>query len=152
MIHDKGFVLPSKEQLAHVFKIADESFCSQANDDFHSTTPKIDGWERADNAVLLRLRNVEPHDDPWVSNCSSNPRVRRAIFWLLGTSNRLGQSPSNQMKLDSVWFGTGSKQIKMRAGDWVLFDDSKTHWVMSDHVWRGASWQLRKEVTARSAL
>lgn len=145
MIHDKGNLRPSLEQVAHACRTADDSFCQKSKPEFNVDIPKIDGFEYAGDAVLLRLRNVEPHNDPWVSN-GNDPRVRRAVFWLLHISGGKNQNRGyNQTKLDDVWLGCGKDKIKMRVGDWVLFDDSKDHWVMSDHIWRGASWQLRKE-------
>lgn len=146
MIFDHGKLMPSREQIAHAQKNADDSFCTSSCDDFNLDIPDTGDWKIAGKGVLLRLRNVEPHDDPWVSD-GKDPRARRALFWLISVSDRAGQGRTgfNQSKLDDVWFGCGGKQIKMHVGDWVLFDDSKKHWVMSDHFWRGASWQLRKQ-------
>lgn len=145
MIHDKGFLSITEAQRAEIMKNADESFCVRSSKGFNELKPKIDGWEYAGDAVLLRLRNVEPHDDPWVSD-GPDPRYRRALFWLMGESKRLktGQARFNQLRCDGIWFGCGKDQIKLKPGEWVLFDDSKKHWVMSDYIWRGASWQMRK--------
>ncbi len=144
MIFSKGRLVPSREQLEELHKQADESFCARSTQQFNqpATIPRLDGHVYCGDAVLLRLRNVEPHDDPWVSE-GKDPRVRRAIFWLM-SGNKSKDTRYNQLKCDSVWFGCGPKQTRMEVGDWVLFDDSKKHWVMSDHIWRGASWQLRR--------
>lgn len=147
MICGTGNLMPHRLQLAHARKFADDSFCTSITDEFNNLPiPKIEGFENSGSGVLLRLRNVEPHEDPWVEN-SSAPRARRALFWLMETSPLQRGSGFSQTRLGGVWFGCGDKQIKMQAGDWVLFNDAKKHWVMSDHIWRGASWQLQKAVT-----
>lgn len=139
MIHLTDRLLPTPEQLAHARKWADSSFCAASDEGFMRNFPMFDGWQPADShATLLRLRNVEPHDDPWVAR-SKPPRVRRAIFWLL----QGGFAHDERV----IHFGCGGKIVKMRAGDFVVFDDSKTHWVMSDRVWRGAAIQLNKSTS-----
>ena len=144
MIFETGHFDPSLEQVAHALKHSDDSFCVQSSEGFNKSIPNTGEWKIVNKGILLRLRNVEPHDDPWVSD-GSNPQVRRALFWLIHVSGRNVQRRFyNQTKVDDVWFGCGKSQIKMKVGDWALFDDSKKHWVMSDHIWRGASWQLRK--------
>ena len=96
--------------------------------------PTFEGFRPADKfALLLRLKNVEPHNDPWVG-MGSEPRKRRAIFWLLNG----GRSSNRRI----VHFGCGGKIVTMRPGDFVVFNDARTHWVMSGRVWYGAAAQL----------
>lgn len=136
MIYLHGRLLPTAEQVAHARKWADGSFCVSSDLGFMSNFPSFDGWKSAEErATLLCLKNVEPHEDPWVG-MSKPPRVRRAIFWLL----QGGFAHDDKV----IHFGCGGKFAKMRAGDFVVFDDSKTHWVMSDRKWRGAAVQLTK--------
>lgn len=152
MIFKTGNFAPSLEQIKHANKHCDDSFCASSNDSFNRSIPNTGEWKIAGKGILLRLRNVEPHDDPWVSN-GSDPSVRRALFWLIHANGKAGQRKFfNQTKLNDVWFGCGKSQVKMKVGDWALFDDSKKHWVMSDHIWRGASWQLRKTKIVQGIL
>jgi len=147
MIYGTGNLMPHSLQLAHARKFADDSFCVSVDDEFNNLPiPKIEGLENSGSGILLRLKNVEPHDDPWVEN-SSAPRARRALFWMLDVSTRAGGSSLDRTRLSSIWFGCGGQQVELKVGDWVLFNDAKKHWVMSDHIWRGASWQLQKAVT-----
>lgn len=136
MIHHIGFMPPTKAQLVELRRWADESFCTNSTKEFMHCFPSFDGWELAeDTATLLRLKNVEPHDDPWVSRGPA-PRVRRALFWLMeGGGSYSGEG---------VFFGCGKAVKRLKPGDFVVFDDSKTHWVMSDRFWRGAAIQLVK--------
>ncbi len=135
MILHTGYLKPTKEQLVLARKNADSSFCALAGEAFMSDFPTFEGWQNATpTPVLLKLKNVEPHDDPWVSN-GSEPRARRAIFWLLeGGKTYHGAR---------IFFGCGGQVIQMKAGDFVVFNDKKTHWVMSDRQWIGASMQLQ---------
>ena len=152
MIFETGHFIPSSEQVKHANKHGDDSFCASSNDSFNKSIPDTGEWKIAGKGILLRLRNVEPHDDPWVSD-GSDPRVRRALFWLIQVDGNNGQRKfSNQTNLKDVWFGCGKSQVKMQVGDWALFDDSKKHWVMSDHIWHGASWQLRKNKIVQGVL
>ena len=137
MIFGTGFLKPTAEQLLHARKNADESFCAVSSEGFiDAGFPTIDGWSRAEaTATLLRLKNVEPHDDPWVS-MGAEPKSRRAIFWLLEG----GRSYSGE----GVFFGCGRDVLRLKPGEFVIFSDKVKHWVMSDRVWRGAAVQLRK--------
>ena len=137
MILETGYLAPTLEQLKHLRKNADESFCATSSENFvKARFPSTVGWINAeDTATLLRLKNVEPHDDPWVSR-GSEPKVRRAIFWLMDG----GRSYSGE----GVFFGCGRGVTRLKPGQFVVFNDKITHWVMSDRIWRGAAIQLRK--------
>ena len=139
MIHHLGFMPPSRAQLAELRKLADDSFCVTSTLEFMKPCfPAVDGWVNAeDTATLLRLKNVEPHDDPWVSR-GAEPKVRRSIFWLMeGGFTYSGEG---------VFFGCGRATRRIKPGEFVVFNDSTTHWVMSNKTWRGAAIQLRKAV------
>jgi hypothetical protein len=137
MILATGFLKPERFQVEEARVKADDSFCAAASAAFINNLPSFDGWENAyDTATLLKLRNVEPHSDAWVGR-GPEPRVRRAIFWLLEGG---GQSAFGLPLI----FGCGRKHIKMKPGDFVVFNDSIDHWVMSEKLWRGAAIQLRK--------
>lgn len=137
MIHAIGHLKPTPEQVRHLRKWADDSFCSSSDEAFvQAGFPSFEGWVRPDDtALLLRLKNVEPHSDPWVAR-GPEPRARRALFWLMegGGINRQ----------QGVFFGCGRSVKRLRPGDFVVFNDTSTHWVMSDRFWRGAAVQLRR--------
>ncbi len=147
MIFKSGKLMPTAEQVHHARRLADESFCVVANRDFMANFPIVDGWEvGTETPILIRLRNCEPHSDPWVGRFNSKPTLgwdavqqepieRRAVFWVIdtGPKSRFGTN---------MFFGCGADTIRLTAGDYVVFDDRITHWVMSDRVWRGAAIQL----------
>ena len=136
MIHHKGILVPTKAQLADIRKEADDSFCQNSSLGFMQPFPVFDGWQLAeDKATLLALKNVEPHDDPWVSR-GAEPKVRRALFWLLA-----GGITYNG---EGVVFGCGRATTRLRPGEFVIFNDKTPHWVMSNRKWFGAAIQLRK--------
>lgn len=136
MILYRGFQEPSKIQLMEAKSEADASFCAASSEAFMSVFPQFQGWQSAEKtATLLKLKNVEPHDDPWVSR-GGQPKVRRAIFWLMEG----GWACSGA----GVVFGCGRATVRLVPGDFVVFNDSTTHWVMSNRQWLGASIQLRK--------
>lgn len=137
MILATGHRKPERFQIDEVRVRADSSFCVGSSDQFAQSFPAFDGWENGDtSATLLKLRNVEPHCDEWVGRGSA-PRVRRALFWLLEGG---GQSAFVQRLI----FGCGRQFKTMEPGDFVVFNDSVNHWVMSEKLWRGAAIQLRK--------
>jgi hypothetical protein len=135
MIYTTGNLPPQRFQIDEARVKADTSFCVSFSDEFGAHFPSFEGFVPDSNGILLKLKNVEPHEDPWVSH-TREPRARRAIFWLLegGGQNAYGQK---------LIFGCGAKHIKMGPGDFVVFNDRITHWVMSEKLWRGAASQLR---------
>lgn len=136
MILHKGFFAPSVTQLREIRKTADESFTQLSSHEFMKFFPVFDGWQHAEEtATLLALKNVEPHDDPWVSRGAA-PRMRRAIFWLLDGGETFSGS--------GVFFGCGRHSIHLKQGEFVVFNDSVNHWVMANKKWFGAAVQLRK--------
>ena len=136
MILTQGFFAPSKKQIVEVRKNADESFCQISTKEFMKPFPSFEGWQCAEeSATLLALKNVEPHDDPWVSR-GREPRVRRALFWLLDG----GQTFNGE----GVFFGCGRESVRIKPGEFVVFNDTLKHWVMSNKKWFGAAIQLSK--------
>lgn len=137
MILETGFLRPTREQIQHLRKNADESFCATSSENFvRAGFPLTYGWINAESTVtLLKLKNVEPHDDPWVSR-GAEPRARRSIFWLMEG----GQTHSGE----GIFFGCGRTSMRLKPGEFVVFNDKITHWVMSNRIWRGAAIQLRK--------
>lgn len=149
MIVHEGFQTATREQLVHARKRADESFCATASPVFDDAgLPTFENWKPGCSTTLLKLANVEPHDDPWVGshkdvldfnnppqgfNQFGEPLERLAIFWLLEVKSRLH---------DRIRFYTEGKWIQLKAGQFVVFDDSKTHAVMAESKWVGAAWQL----------
>ena len=136
MILTTGRLQPKTFQLDEARDRGDDSFCTCSSNAFMDNFPSFEGWEAGDTEpILLKLKNVEPHSDVWVGK-GSEPRTRRAIFWLL----QGGETYSGQ----GIFFGCGRKHIRMRHGDFVVFNDSISHWVMSNTKWYGAAIQLRK--------
>lgn len=135
MILASGHLKPEKFQIDEARVKADESFCTSSSAEFMKNFPVFEGWKPANESpILLKLKNVEPHDDPWVGD-GREPRARRSIFWLLegGGQRAFGQK---------LIFGCGAKHIKMGPGDFVVFNDRIDHWVMSEKIWRGAAIQI----------
>jgi hypothetical protein len=137
MIFQIGFLKPTREQIDEIRVKSDDSFCVGSTESFMSNFPMFEGFAPDEkSAMLLKMRNVEPHSDPWVSN-TSEPRSRRALFWLIeggGQANRFGTS---------LIFGAGGKTTPLKPGQFVVFNDAKDHWVMSEKLWKGAAIQLR---------
>lgn len=142
MIFETGHLMPTLEQIAHVKRVADDSFCSNTCEAFNARNPIPKEYIIASPGIALRLRNVEPHEDPFVGD-DPEPRARRALFWLIDAPKSRSMKKFDQTTLNDVWFGCGADLHRMKVGDWVLFNDAKKHFVMSDRIWRGAAWQLR---------
>jgi hypothetical protein len=151
MIYESAHHPVYSAQLAEAKAKADESFCTQSSEDFMIGAPKITGYVPAmKDATLLKLRNVEPHDDPWVGYephpfypevhgadwSMDGPKNRRAVFWLLHAPKPIHIMCGNHFR-------------KLRRGDYVVFDDSKLHCVIADAKWIGAAWQIMEERYAK---
>lgn len=129
MIYTTGHLTPQRHQIDEARVKADDSFCVGFSEEFEKFFPTFDGFMPDDTGILLKMKNVEPHEDDWVGG--NVPKTRRALFWLLEGGGQ------------KLVFGCGAKHIKMGPGDFVVFDDRKTHWVMSEKLWRAAAAQLR---------
>lgn len=146
MIYHTGNFKHERHQLREIKTHADDSFCTSASIEFDTHIPAYSGWKMF-GSILLKLKNVEPHEDPWTGPTTisvkrgvfhrSSPRARRAVFWVLDAGKNAKHG---------LWFGTeGSKPIKMKTNDYVVFDDRRLHWVIADNFWLGVSAQMRKE-------
>jgi hypothetical protein len=136
LIH--GHHEPLRRQINYLKRHADDSFCAHLDlvryPSFMDNVPSLsEGLYFDDTApMLLKLRNVEPHIDTWVGN-HPIPTERLALFWLLWIKHW-------------CYFGVeGSKATCLKSGDFVVFDDSKEHYLMSSTQWVGVSWQLRRQ-------
>jgi hypothetical protein len=147
MIYESGHQKPTKRQLAHVREEADDSFCqTPSSERFDYAIPCPPGYTFEENTVtLLSLKNVEPHEDPWVGSIPSyvgdhvlppgwthdGPEGRRAMFWVVDLP-----------KFHELFLQCGAQAKRMRAGDWVVFDDRVLHCVLSTRKWYGCAYQL----------
>jgi hypothetical protein len=130
VIYLRGYHRPLKSQVEEAQKYGDDEFTTLASKDFTSNLPKIEDREPDQNAILLKLRHVEPHDDPWVSNGEEPTQPdRRAVFWLLKGDLHLQVA-------NSYWH--------MHAGDFAVFNDALVHSVVATRQWLGSAWQLKK--------
>lgn len=136
MIEQTGILLPTKQQLKLIRASADESFCATCPDDF-GDIPIFAGFRRACALTALALKNVEPHNDPWVGDDSfhdgeDGPEHRRAVFWVL-----------HLPKYEHLHVQVGNSAVRLSAGGWILFDDRLIHGVYSQKKWFGLAYQLR---------
>lgn len=141
MIFTSGFLPPTREQVRSIKKHADESFCSTVPETF-GLVPTHDGYSFSHRELTaLSLSYVEAHQDPWVSDHrdgdgEDGPDKRRAIFWLLDTAEG-----------NSVILHAGTRMMRMKPGDFVVFDDSIMHSVYSPRKWWGLAYQLRPDAS-----
>jgi hypothetical protein len=131
MILFKGNQKPRPWQLKEAVANADESFCTTASDDFAEQLPVVDNRVPQGFPILLKLKTVEPHSDPWVGYSDDEPirPDRLAIFWLLK---------------GDLCLQVANDYTRMQAGDFVLFNDALVHSVVATKTWLGAAWQLEK--------
>ncbi len=86
-----------------------------------------------EHPMILKIGNVYPHTDPWCG--VGTPGIRRSLFWLLEI-----EEDGSEM---TVFFGVeGHKAVQLKNGDYVIFDDSKEHFVIAESMWVGCAWQL----------
>ena len=143
MIFDAGSLTPLKRQVALIKEYADESFCTNVPEDF-GPVPLIAGYTFCQRELTaLSLKNVEPHDDPWVGDHQDDdgedgPDGRRAMFWIL-------KAP------EDLFLQCGTMSSRMKSGSWVMFDDRILHGVYSTKKWFGLAWQLRPSGVALPA-
>lgn len=114
---------------------ADDSFCSALHQDNYEfgLLPKLsEGFIYSGySGVLLKLRNCEPHTDFQVGEDVEGYKYVGTCFGLLQGKAVLQVSDS--------W-------VKMQAGDWALFDDTKLHSVQADGLWIGTSVQVLRKL------
>jgi hypothetical protein len=130
MIYIKGNFKPLKSQIQEAVTRGDNSFCNVVQPVFMEHTPKFLDMIPADPAIVLGMRNVEPHQDEYLGQFEGIPETcdRRAIFWLL--RGKLHIQVANDYK-------------RMEAGDFIVFNDAMTHSVIATTKWFGAAWQLQ---------
>jgi hypothetical protein len=87
-----------------------------------------------ESPLLIKAQNIEPHVDTW--DTSGRPANNRSLFWLLKTRSH-------------VHVGVhGQPAVKLLPNDYLIFDDSKEHWLMANHTWVGVIWKLCQETAA----
>ncbi len=135
MIYASGSQQPSNEQLAYARKWADESFCTTVETEFMVQVPTYKNMVPAQQAIVLKLKSVEPHDDTWQGKINEagedGPPTRYAFFWLMKSAKPI-----------HLMCGTHSRRLM--PNDWVVFDDSVLHCVVADSVWYGSAWQIQE--------
>jgi hypothetical protein len=129
MIYGFGTHAPTSAQVAEAKEFADDSFCNLSSDQFVKNLPSWGKREHDDRPILLKLRNVEPHDDTWVGGYDEPVLPnRRAVFWLLK---------------GELIIHAALEYRRMKAGDFVVFNDGLVHSVLAKRQWLGAAWQLK---------
>ena len=130
----KSEYLP-KDLVKHAKKHADGSFCCPLHQDDYEfgLLPVLPAGliYCGNSGMLIKLRNCEPHTDFQVGESIDGYKYVGACFGLLQGKAVLQVSDS--------W-------VKMQAGDWVLFDDTKLHSVQADRLWTGTSVQVLRKL------
>ena len=130
----KSEYLP-KDLVKHAKQHADDSFCCPLHQDDYEfgLLPKLpEGLIYSGRSgMLLKLRNCEPHTDFQVGEDEEGYVYVGACFGLL--------QGKAVLQVNDSW-------IKMQAGDWVLFDDTKLHSVQADRLWIGTSVQVLRKL------
>lgn len=132
MIYLTGKQQPTPQQKRIVRKIADDSFLRQVPEDFGPVPCASDSWvPDLSSMVALRMKCVDPHTDDWVGE-GNKPRRYIAVFWVVDMSG-----------FDDLWIQVGSAAQRMYVGDFIAFDDSVMHCVVTKNYWRGVAYQMR---------
>lgn len=137
-MYPSGTLKPTKAQLAEARRRAVmHEFCNVASEEFNYFCPEMRIYGESTHfheTVLLKSKSVQPHTDPWLgSGLLADCNTQRNIFWLM---HSLSGSP--------IYLQVGNDARKMYPGDWVVFDDSVMHSVVSDVTWLGAATQVSK--------
>ena len=131
MIIQTGYMQPTAAQRRMIRERGNGDFTGQLPPDF-GPVPTFDGWTPdLESMVPIKMRCVGPHKDGWVG---SNPAPRRylSVFWL--TEVPIGTDFHLQVR---------NEQIRMTAGQWVLFNDGLMHSVFAERLWHGVAYQMR---------
>lgn len=131
-----GWWQPTTYQVETAWRRGDNSFTRPTDERFDADRPIPWGaggrlWTSYphQHGALLKMKCVEPHQDPWIGADADYCGEQLSMFWLLRAGG-------------DVWFSVvGHEPVKMTPGHFVLFDDSVTHHVMSERLWAGVSWQ-----------
>ena len=140
MILQTGWFKPTKEQVKIAKSVGDSSFTACLNQDKFSAfsqdlipTPSAvnDSWDNfIKTLIFLKMKNVEPHTDPYVGNVELEEHdVFASLFWVLDARKPLHLQ-------------VGPHSASLKAGSWVLFADTVTHSVISDATWVGCATQV----------
>ena len=131
MIIQTGYMQPTAAQRRMIREYGDAQFMGHMPPGF-GPVPAFEGWTPdMESMIAIKMCCVGPHKDGWVG---SNPAPRRylSVFWLtkalIGTDFRLH---------------VRNEQIKMTAGQWVLFNDGLMHSVYAERLWHGVAYQMR---------
>ena len=131
MIIQTGYMQPTAAQRRMIQEYGDAQFMGHMPPGF-GPVPMFDGWTPdMESMIAIKMRCVCPHKDGWVG---SNPAPHRylSVFWLtkapIGTDFRLH---------------VRNEQIRMTAGQWVLFNDNLMHSVYAERLWHGVAYQMR---------
>lgn len=134
LLAEMGRQKPTKEQLAEAKRVGDDSFVANPNREVFAVgnLPRLfsaDYDEASLRSVIsLKMKNVSPHMDCPVEHFLPNRKVG-SMFWLL-------HAPAE------VHLQVGAVAVKMRAGDFVVFNDGVTHSVQSTKQWVGVAVQV----------
>ena len=131
MIIQTGRMEPTPAQRRMIQEHGDDQFMGRLPSDF-GMVPMFDGWTPdLESMIAIKMRCVCPHKDGWVG---SNPAPRRylSVFWL--TKALIGTDFHLHVR---------NEQIKMTAGQWVLFNDRLMHSVFAERLWHGVAYQMR---------
>jgi hypothetical protein len=132
MIYQTGYQKPTAAELRAVKAVADDSFCTNAPSHVVPPCPAPWKFDRL-TSIALRLKTVEPHTDDWSGSFSNKPRSYAAVFWLMHVNDN-----------DCIYLQIGNTAERLRAGDFVVFDDRIMHSVVARHTWIGCAYQARK--------
>lgn len=127
-IYAKGYFSPTLKQKKLIRKIGTDDFCSSVPvpEDFQLP----DGWKiDRSTGIALKMRSVEPHTDDWVG--AGSPKHWKSLFWVV------------ECKRPWLHLMVEGEHVRMKEGDYVLFDDRKLHCVVSQYQWTGVAFQVR---------
>ena len=136
MLIASGNLKPSKEQIARIKGLATNDFTRIVSAEFFQPTLDMMLYgekhtEFESNATLVKGKNISPHTDPWCGKYPE-PIERRNLFWL-------AKYPRDRY----LEFYYGNDSCRMTGGDWVIFDDSIVHSLISKYTWYGMILELR---------
>ena len=132
MIYEIGNQQPTAKQQRIALAIADDSFCTTLPHDF-GIVPCGSKWTHdRTTGIAIKMKCVEPHKDDWVGS-GKRPRRYAAIFWLVDVHDYI-----------NVIVQVGTESHRMVGGDFLVFDDRVLHSVFAHRLWRGISYQVRR--------
>lgn len=116
---------------------ADESFTRYISVSLDELPAPPDGWElNLDTTIALKLRGYcDPHRDDYQGRGpAGTPHLN--LFWLVSDTSR---------RLSSLM--VEGMSVRMKPGDWAVFDDAQLHAFLADGTWMGLAVQMvRREV------